>query len=36
VRREQQQVVGIDQPFLRVGAEEVLGVADDELVEWLA
>ena len=31
--REEQQVVRVDQAFLRIGAEEVLGVADDELVE---
>src|SRR6267378_4348092 len=34
--REQQEVVGVDQPFFRVGAEEILGMADDELVEGRA
>ena len=33
VAGEEQEVVGVDQPLLRIGAEEVLGVADDELVE---
>src|SRR5207302_119805 len=28
-----EQVVRIHQPFLRVGAEEILGMADDELVQ---
>src|SRR4029077_6331917 len=30
---QQEQAVRIDQPLLRVGAQEVLRVADDELVE---
>src|SRR2546426_7371758 len=33
VSREQQQVVRVDEAFLWIGAEEVLWVADDELVE---
>ncbi len=33
VAGQEQQVVGVDQPLLGVGAQEVLGVADDELVE---
>ena len=36
VAREDQQVVGIDEPFLWIGAEEVLGVPNDELVQWRA
>src|SRR5216684_5533299 len=31
--RQQEQVVRVDQPFFWVGAQEVLGVADDELVQ---
>src|ERR1700681_3120479 len=34
--RQQEEVVGIDQAFLGVGAEEVLRVADDELVQGRA
>ncbi len=33
VAGQQQKVVGIDQAFLWIGAQKILGVADDELVE---
>src|SRR5207249_10627029 len=33
MRGEQEQVVGIDEAFLGIGAEEIFGMADDELVE---
>src|ERR1700730_19210379 len=33
VTGKQEEVVGVDQAFVRVGAQEVLGMADDELVE---
>ena len=36
VARQEQQVVRVDEAFLRIGAEEVFRVSNDELVEWRA